>query len=155
MASHTFHECSPSTIQLSRNNSRWPSMQFFDEHVQLNLAAYEGAEAGLSRAALTFPINSPEYEAAAGQAMVAAMNIATAAHQLADHIFQQSHLTRPATVYWTKSVQEYREYLDGNKCVYIGVGQAVQDVSLLGCVADAYTLTCAIRAGRSHQQKRS
>jgi hypothetical protein len=113
-------------------------MEFFDKHVLLNLEAYEVSEAGLSSVAMSLPETSPEFKAATDRAMVAAMNVATPAHQLADHIFHQHHMATPGVVYGTNNVQEYRDYLETKKCVYVGPGTPVRDLSLLGCVADAY-----------------
>ena len=107
-------------------------MDYFDTHVLINLRRYEEAEANLTRA-------HPDHDVAAGEAMVAAMNLATAAYHLADHIFAQYAATKPAAVYGMADLPRYRDYLDQNRCKYVGnPNLIVDDLSLLGAVVDAY-----------------
>lgn len=113
-------------------------MEFFDKHVLINFHAYQAAESYLSKVAASSPSTSDEYKAATDQAMVAAMNAATAVYHLADHIFTQYSATNAMVVYGMSDLKDYRDYLDKHKCVYVGNGKLVDDLSLLGAVVDAY-----------------
>jgi hypothetical protein len=113
-------------------------MKFFDKYVLINTQAYEAAEAELSRVANSFPEGSPEFEAAADRVMVAAMNAATAAYHMADHIFQKHSKTNPGVVYGATELKDYRDHLNQHKCIYLGAGNVVDDLTLLGAVTDAY-----------------
>ncbi len=113
-------------------------MEFFNTHVLINFQRYLDSEDSLSNAAKSFSADSDEYRAAIEQVMVDAMNAAIAIYHLADHIFLQNSNAFPSVVYQTTKLDGYREFLDKNRCIYIGNGRIVNDLSLLGSIVDAY-----------------